>query len=214
LPVDTLVPIEQVMLDALLEVPMPRPIEAPTLRLQVDRLGLHVRTALRFAGADGRVRAWDLHGDPGPLATDPTRLQVAQRFAASGVDHVLGGLDHLLFILCLLVPMRRLRPLIVVVTAFTIAHTITLIGSAYGLAPSAPWFPPLVEWLIALSIVWMAIEMRWAPAASRIDGGSPSASGSCTDSASRSGCARPCSSRATICWPRCWRSMSASSAGR
>jgi len=44
------------------------------------------------------------------------------------------------------------------VTAFTIAHSITLIASAYDFAPSALWFPPLIETLIACSIVYMALE--------------------------------------------------------
>jgi uncharacterized membrane-anchored protein YitT (DUF2179 family) len=45
-----------------------------------------------------------------------------------------------------------------VVTAFTVAHSITLIASAYGLAPDVGWFPPLIETLIALSILYMALE--------------------------------------------------------
>jgi formate/nitrite transporter FocA (FNT family) len=44
------------------------------------------------------------------------------------------------------------------VTAFTVAHSITLIGSAVGIAPDGLWFPPLIEVLIALSIVYMALE--------------------------------------------------------
>jgi hypothetical protein len=44
------------------------------------------------------------------------------------------------------------------VTSFTVAHSITLIASAFGLAPTALWFPPLIETLIALSIVYMAFE--------------------------------------------------------
>ena len=58
----------------------------------------------------------------------------------------------------LVIPFRRLRPLIGIVTAFTVAHSITLIASAYGLAPDALWFPPLIETLIALSILYMALE--------------------------------------------------------
>src|SRR2546421_12943546 len=50
------------------------------------------------------------------------------------------------------------RSLIPVVTAFTIAHSITLIASAYDLAPNFLWFPPLIETLIAISIVYMALE--------------------------------------------------------
>jgi uncharacterized membrane-anchored protein YitT (DUF2179 family) len=44
------------------------------------------------------------------------------------------------------------------VTAFTVAHSITLIASAYDLGPDSLWFPPLIETLIAVSIVYMALE--------------------------------------------------------
>src|SRR4030095_12200268 len=56
------------------------------------------------------------------------------------------------------IPCRRFRALVAVVTAFTVAHSITLIASAYDLAPDALWFPPLIETLIATSIVYMALE--------------------------------------------------------
>jgi hypothetical protein len=72
--------------------------------------------------------------------------------------HILDGTDHLLFLLCLVIPLRRFGALIPVVTAFTVAHSITLIASAYNLGPDALWFPPLIETLIAISIVYMALE--------------------------------------------------------
>jgi hypothetical protein len=50
------------------------------------------------------------------------------------------------------------RPLIPIVTAFTVAHSITLIASAYNYAPSVLWFPPLIETLIATSVFYMALE--------------------------------------------------------
>ena len=84
--------------------------------------------------------------------------QAAWQFVKLGFFHILSGIDHLLFVLCLVIPIRKLRPLIPIVTAFTVAHSITLIASAAGLAPSALWFPPLIETLIALSIVYMAFE--------------------------------------------------------
>jgi hypothetical protein len=64
----------------------------------------------------------------------------------------------LLFLACLVIPFRKFTGLVPIVTGFTVAHSITLIASAYGLAPDALWFPPLVETLIAASIVYMAIE--------------------------------------------------------
>ena len=72
--------------------------------------------------------------------------------------HILDGTDHLLFIACLVIPFRRLKPVLIIVTAFTVAHSITLIASAFGFGPDGLWFPPLVETLIAASIVYMAIE--------------------------------------------------------
>ena len=75
-----------------------------------------------------------------------------------GFCHILDGTDHLLFLFCLVIPFRRFRSLVAVVTAFTVAHSITLIASAYNLAPDALWFPPLIETLIATSIVYMALE--------------------------------------------------------
>jgi uncharacterized membrane-anchored protein YitT (DUF2179 family) len=89
---------------------------------------------------------------------DPRWHQAAWLFVKEGFWHILDGTDHLLFLLCLVIPMRRLRPLVVVVTTFTVAHSITLIASAYDVAPSALWFPPLVETLIAASILYIALE--------------------------------------------------------
>jgi hypothetical protein len=59
---------------------------------------------------------------------------------------------------CLVIPFRRFRALIPVVTAFTVAHSFTLIASAYNLAPNVLWFPPLIETMIAVSILYMALE--------------------------------------------------------
>jgi len=80
------------------------------------------------------------------------------RFVELGFFHILDGVDHLLFLLCLVIPIRNFRRLVPIVTAFTVAHSITLIASAFGLAPNALWFPPLIETLIAVSIVYMAFE--------------------------------------------------------
>ena len=66
---------------------------------------------------------------------DPRWHQAALRFVKDGFFHILDGIDHLLFLLGLVIPFRRLRSLIVVVTSFTIAHSVTLIASAYDLAP-------------------------------------------------------------------------------
>jgi hypothetical protein len=115
-------------------------------------------TALRLIAPGGAIRAFELVGDPGLVRLDPRWHQAAIRFVVLGFFHILDGTDHLLFLLCLVIPFRRLRPLIAIVTSFTVAHSITLLASAYDLAPGALWFPPLIETLIATSIVYMALE--------------------------------------------------------
>ena len=149
---------EQGVLDAWLEYP----IASDRSRLAIDPglrpLAQRVTIALRLLTPDGRVRAFELHDDPGLVLLDPRWDQAAMRFVRSGFVHILDGTDHLLFLLCLVIPIRRIRTLVAVVTSFTVAHSMTLVASAYDLAPGALWFPPLVETLIAASIVYMALE--------------------------------------------------------
>jgi hypothetical protein len=158
LPETLQIPWRQAVLDALFEGSIPSQETELAIRPRFERLGLRVRTALTFLPADRPSRVYELHGDPGLVRLDPRWHQAAGRFVELGFFHILGGVDHLLFILCLVVPLRRLRDLVLVVTSFTVAHSVTLIASALGLAPDALWFPPLVELAIAASIVWMAFE--------------------------------------------------------
>src|SRR5258708_25085368 len=126
--------------------------------LRVDRLGGTVTTALRVMPPGGAVRPFECHGSPGLIYLDPRWHQAVLRFVVEGFWHILDGTDHLLFLACLVIPFRRLRPLVVIVTSFTVAHSITLIASAFGFAPDGLWFPPLIETLIAITIVAMALE--------------------------------------------------------
>ena len=109
------------------------------------------------------MRGFEFYGDPGLVRLDPRWHQAAFQFVKLGFFHILDGVDHLLFLTCLVIPFRRLRSLVAVVTSFTVAHSITLIASAYNLAPDALWFPPLIETLIATSILYMALENIVSP---------------------------------------------------
>jgi len=148
----------QVMLDVFFEYPIHSERSRFSIHPGLARLGLQVITALRFLPPDGAVRAFEFVGDPGLVRLDPRWHQAALRFVKLGFFHILDGTDHLLFLFCLVIPFRSLRKLIPVVTSFTVAHSITLIASAYNLAPDFLWFPPLIETLIAMSIVYMALE--------------------------------------------------------
>jgi len=161
---------DQAMLDVLLDYPIESDRSEFSIHPGYERLGLRTITVLRFMPPAGVVRAFEFNGDPGLVRLDPRWYQAALRFVDLGFWHILDGTDHLLFLFCLVIPFRRLRPLITIVTSFTIAHSITLIASALHLGPDALWFPPLIETLIATSILYMALEnivgsnagRRWA----------------------------------------------------
>jgi HupE / UreJ protein len=144
------------------------PITAGTTDLYIDPVpppgvGDKLEVLVQYVSSGEAARTFRLPGDSDRVALDPTWLQAAGTFVESGVAHIIGGIDHLLFLLCLVLPIRNLRRLVPVVTSFTVAHSIALIASAQGLVPSGEWFPPVVEATIAASIVYMAVENVVAP---------------------------------------------------
>jgi hypothetical protein len=158
LPPDTTLYWNQALLDVLFEYPIRSDRSTFSIRPALARLGVRVATVLRYQPPAGAERAFEWSGDPGLVRMDPRWHQAAWRFVTLGFFHILDGTDHLLFLLCLVIPFRRFRALALIVTAFTIAHSITLIASAFDLAPGGLWFPPLVETLIAVSILYLALE--------------------------------------------------------
>jgi len=82
--------------------------------------------------------------------------QVAWSYCMLGVEHILGGIDHLLFVLALLLIVRGVRRIVATLTAFTLAHSLTLMAATLGWVrvPGPP-----VEAMIALSIVFVAAEV-------------------------------------------------------
>lgn len=152
------IPWRQALFDVALVFARPAPDAALTLDLRLARLGVRTYSVLHIVGPAGDVRTLSYVGDPGRIPLDPRWWENLWRFFAEGFRHILGGLDHLLFVFCLVLPLRRWRPLVAIVTAFTVAHSITLGAAALGVAPTALWFPPLVESAIALSILWLTVE--------------------------------------------------------
>jgi len=90
------------------------------------------------------------------LAGTPSLAQVAASYVGLGVEHIVLGVDHVLFVLALLLLVSGWRRLVGAVTAFTVAHSITLAAATLGFV-AAP--PALIECLIALSIVVVAAEV-------------------------------------------------------
>jgi len=158
LPVETQVHWQRALMDAELEYPITSETAKFAMQSGLAHLGVQTTTVLRFLGPGHPERVFEYVGNPGRVELDPRWHQAFLRFVALGFEHILGGFDHLLFIFCLVIPVRRWRTLASIVTAFTAAHSITLVASAYGFAPTGLWFPPFVESMIALSIVYMALE--------------------------------------------------------
>ena len=91
-----------------------------------------------------------------PVVVTRSLLDAVVTFVKEGVVHILEGLDHVLFVICLVLGAIHFKPLLWRVTGFTIGHSITLSLGFYGFVPSAAWFVPAVEAGIALSIIYVA----------------------------------------------------------
>lgn len=127
--------------------------------LVVENLSRTLTDAIvRFEPMDGPPKTLRFTPDA-PAIKVPAMQQwpeVAGTFFVLGVEHILLGFDHLLFVLALLLLISDLRRLLGAVTAFTVAHSLTLAGTTFGWIslPSAP-----VEATIALSIMFLAVEI-------------------------------------------------------
>ncbi len=103
-----------------------------------------------------RITAAQPHAE---IAAEAERPPVWQTYFVIGVEHILEGWDHLLFVIALVLLLRSWRRAVLAATAFTIAHSITLAGASLGYL-AMPQRP--VEVLIALSIVFLAVEIAKA----------------------------------------------------
>ena len=117
---------------------------------------------VRFDFSDGISEARRLTAtEPSFMVpTQPSRLEVVQTYFLYGVEHILLGIDHLLFVLALLLLVKGVRRIIATITAFTVAHSITLAGATLGWVhvPGPP-----IEATIALSIAFVAAEIIHGP---------------------------------------------------
>ena len=127
--------------------------------IAIDGLAATMTDVLvRIERADGAIQVARLTQSVPALVVDasPGRLQVARVYSVLGVEHILTGVDHLLFVLALLIITRGGWKLVKTVTAFTLSHSVTLTAATLGFVhvPQRP-----VEAVIALSIVFVAAEI-------------------------------------------------------
>jgi len=127
--------------------------------IAIDGLsGTMTDVLVRIERSDGTTLVTRLSpADPSfVVEASPSAMKVAGTYAGLGVEHILLGIDHLLFVACLMFVAGSGRRLLVTITGFTIAHSITLALSALDLVRLP--VPP-VEAVIALSIVFLAMEI-------------------------------------------------------
>jgi len=135
--------------------------------------GAHVLTSTLFGDDEVYVTGtrtivtYALDGRSGSAALDPaqpsfsTEQSTGERFREFfllGAEHLLGGLDHILFLLAIIAGSRRLREIVLAATTFTLAHSVTFIIAATGLVHVSP---DVVEPTIALSIAVVAAWHLW-----------------------------------------------------
>lgn len=113
--------------------------------------------------AGAGVASLDTDTNPTVVTTQDWGTRMWEFFVL-GAEHLLFGIDHILFLLALIVASRRLRDIVVVATAFTVAHSVTFILAALGVV-SVP--AAIVEPLIALSIAVVALWYLWGQWRSR-----------------------------------------------
>ena len=136
--------IDQGYVDARITYPISSPGSEFSIRTTAGpELGDYLKLALRYMPAGEGGRAMVITSNSGTVALNPTWVRAAAGFTRLGIAHILTGYDHLLFLLCLVIPLRGWRQILSVITVFTVAHSFTLLGSAFDLAPSGAWFPPV-----------------------------------------------------------------------
>ena len=113
---------------------------------------------VRLSFLDGRQLTAMVRPSRPYLDVDPSRgsIEVAKVYGVEGVEHILGGLDHLLFVFGLMLLVRDRWMLLKTITAFTLAHSLTLAAATFDLihVPAGP-----LEAAIALSILFLGVEV-------------------------------------------------------
>ena len=139
---DTRIYVDQGYVDARITYPIGSPHSEFAIRTTAaPELGDYLKLAVRYMPLGGDDRTMVVTSSSGTVALNPTWWRAAATFTGLGITHILTGYDHLLFLLCLVIPLRGWRKILSVVTVFTIAHSFTLLGTAFELAPSGDLVP-------------------------------------------------------------------------
>ena len=164
LPDDTQIYYNQGFLDLEFRYPIRSQDSRFSMRVLFGR-GLANRTAsyITFIRPDGGVRVFRTHDDTSIVRLDPQLHEAAWVFLSAGFYRFLNAWDPLLFVILLAIPYRRARDLVKPIAAFAVAHSLALGLASRGFVPADAWFPPAIGAIIALSVVYLAIENAIAP---------------------------------------------------
>jgi HupE / UreJ protein len=158
LPDDTQVYWQQTYVDSMLEYPIQSDQSKFSFHPRFNQLALRVVSDLHFLPSSGPTRNYEFIDDPGLFQFEPSWFDSFEQFFRMGFSQYLAVADYAVFLLCLVIPFRDFRGLLLLAISFTMAQSIALIASAYHFAPDALWFPPLIETCLAVGIVYLALE--------------------------------------------------------
>lgn len=139
----------------------PEGLAGGTIRIDgLERTSTDVLVRYELASGQAQTRRLTAAATEFVIPANPGNAEVFTSYVSLGVTHILEGFDHLLFVFALLLLVRQPRRLLWAITAFTLAHSLTLAAATFGWLrlPSAP-----VEVVIALSIVFLAYELALPP---------------------------------------------------
>jgi hydrogenase/urease accessory protein HupE len=126
------------------------------IRFPIVNPSLSTLYKIRFASGEEHVKILKPGQNEWTVPEAESRFGVAKEYTLLGIEHIWAGIDHLLFVACLLFVARTPRRLLITITGFTVAHSVTLALSTLDLVriPTPP-----VEAAIALSVVFLAWEI-------------------------------------------------------
>jgi hypothetical protein len=147
---------DQIWLDVSFKYPLRSLRSVIAIQPKLAGLGLRVSTVMNYMEPDGGIRVFSFEGDPGLIYLDARWQDATKQFLPWGFRFPLSAADFLLFIFCLVLPLRRYWQICTAITAFVAALSVTFLASAFGLTPDAIWFHPLIDTLSAVFILLAA----------------------------------------------------------
>jgi hypothetical protein len=163
-PIDTgtAIYVDQGSFDAHLTYAIASPNSRFAIRTALSReLGDHLELVIRYMPVDDEPRSLVITSRSGTVSLNPTVYDAAAAFLVLGFEYIVRDVDYLLLILVLLVPVSGRRQIVLAVGTFTLAHSVALLGSAYGSAPAkasdAVFSTLFIEAAMAAAIVWVAL---------------------------------------------------------